>query len=74
MTWTAADLAAVEDAIRELAAGERVVTVRYADGTENTYGQANLSDLRKLRQEMQGEVATAGRTYRAIRITPRSGY
>lgn len=75
MSWTQADVDAVDDAIRALVAGERIVTVRYADGTENTYGQANLSELRSMRREMTAEAArSAGPVYRAFRLGPRSGY
>lgn len=76
MSWTQADVDAVDDAIRALVAGERVVTIRYADGTENTYGQANLSELRSIRREMTTEAArtAAGPVYRAFRFGPRGGY
>lgn len=76
MTWTQNDVAAVDDAIRALVAGERVVTVKYADGTETTYGQANLSELRSIRREMVGEASrvASGPVYRAFRFGPRGGY
>ena len=61
MAYSAADLAAIEAAILELAKGERVVSVTI-DGRTVQYQQADLEKLAALRNQMQSESqAAAGR-------------
>jgi gpW len=60
MPYSATDLAAIEKAIIDLAAGARVVEVTHG-GRRVAYQQADLEKLRELRREAQRESA-AGRT------------
>jgi len=61
MSYSAADLAAVEAAIIELAKGERVVSVTI-DGRTIQYQQADVEKLATLRNQMLSESqAAAGR-------------
>ena len=61
MAYSAADLAAVEAAILQLAKGERVVSVTI-DGRTVQYQQADVEKLTALRNQMQSESqAAAGR-------------
>ncbi len=61
MAYSAADLAAIEAAILELAKGQRVVSVTI-DGRTVQYQQADVEKLTALRNQMQSESqAAAGR-------------
>lgn len=61
MSYSAADLVAVEAAILELAKGERVVSVTI-DGRTVQYQQADVEKLTALRNQMRSESqAAAGR-------------
>lgn len=51
MSWTAADLKAVEDAIRDVLTGK---TVSFGG---KMVGRESLTELRSLRQEMKTEIA-----------------
>jgi hypothetical protein len=63
MPWTQGDADAVREAILKLAAGTRVVTIKYAGppARELTYQQADLKVLKELLAEMES-VATASTT------------
>ena len=62
MAYSAADLAAIESAILELAKGERVVSVTGMDGRTVQWQQADLEKLIALRNRIQSESqAAAGR-------------
>ena len=71
MAWTQDDIDALKAAI---ATGAQ--DVQYSDGSRVAY--RSLKDMRDTLAMMQGEVAAAAqpdrRTYRAVRVTPRSGY
>jgi hypothetical protein len=61
MAYSAADLAAIESAIVQLAKGERVVSVTI-DGRTVQYQQADLEKLMALRNQVESETrAAAGR-------------
>lgn len=62
MGWTSADVLAVEQAIRDLAEGNRTVRCRFASGAETEYAQADLAKLEALRDRMRSEVAAASAT------------
>ena len=57
MTFTATDLANVQTALIALATGQRVVSLSIGDKTI-TYGQAQINELRALRDEIRSEVET----------------
>lgn len=61
MAYTSTDLAAINTAIANLMAGDRVV--RFQKGDQLTeYGQANLGQLRELRSEIISSInASSGR-------------
>jgi hypothetical protein len=62
MAYSAADLAAIESAILELAQGKRVVSVTGMDGRTVQWQQADLDKLIALRNQIQSESqAAAGR-------------
>ena len=62
MAFTPTDLTNVQTAIMALAMGTRTVSVSIGTKTI-TYSQAQLSDLRALREEIVAEVgSTAGRS------------
>ncbi|MFO7596463.1 MAG: gpW family head-tail joining protein [Desulfocurvibacter africanus] len=65
MAYTQADLDAVQTAILALAKGERVTSIRFADGKQVQYGEADLPALKVLREEIVREVqaATGRRRY-----------
>lgn len=58
MAFTSANLTTVEEAILALASGQRIVSFTIGDRTF-TYGQAQLNDLRALRDEIKSEVGAA---------------
>lgn len=84
MAFTQADVYAVEQAIRDMANGQRVGTARSADGTTVIYDMsATLADLVKMRSFLASQVAIsnppAGQVLpsapiKAIRLSPRTGY
>jgi hypothetical protein len=53
--FTADDLENIEDAIREITAGKRVVQVTLQDRVER-YSDAQLPDLQKLRDTIRNEI------------------
>jgi hypothetical protein len=57
MTFTATDLSNVQTALIALATGQRVVSLSIGDKTI-TYGQAQINELRALRDEIRSEVET----------------
>jgi hypothetical protein len=57
MTFTATDLSNVQTALIALATGQRVVSLSLDDKTI-TYGQAQINELRALRDEIRSEVET----------------
>jgi hypothetical protein len=57
MSYTAADLTQVQDAIVSLAAGTRVVSVT-VNGKTIQYGPAQLKELQDLRAAMQTEIGS----------------
>ena len=61
MPWTQADADAVREAILKLAAGTRVVTIKYAGppARELTYQQADLKVLKELLAEMESVAAAS---------------
>ncbi|OYD80948.1 phage head-tail joining protein [Azospirillum brasilense] len=71
MAWTQDDVDTLKAAI---ATGAQ--DVQYSDGSRTTY--RSLKDMRDTLAMMQSEVDAAAqptrRTYRAVRVTPRSGY
>jgi len=70
MAWTQGDIDRLKAAI---ATGVR--EVQYADGTRSVY--RSLGEMREVLALMRAEVAAAAgpqRSYRAVRVTPRSGY
>lgn len=70
MAWTQADIDALDRAIAEAGLAD---TVTYADGT--SIRNISRKDALALRDRMAGDLrAASGKTYRAVRITPRSGY
>lgn len=78
MAWTQTDVDALKGAIAALGRGELVRRVRYSDGSEAEYSTASLPIMKDVLAMMQAEVSAAAqparRTYRSIRVTPRSGY
>ena len=56
MSYTATDLTIVENAIKALAGGTRVVSVSTSNGKSISYGQAQLKDLQALRDSIQAEI------------------
>ena len=58
MTFTATDLSNVQTALIALATGQRVVSLSIGDKTI-TYGQAQINELRALRDEIRSEFETA---------------
>ncbi|EJG1871555.1 hypothetical protein BS052_RS21165 [Vibrio parahaemolyticus] len=61
--WTLEDLAEVKRAIKELAIGKRLVRVSFSgingSNQTNEYAPVDLPQLRKLRREMEAEIAAA---------------
>jgi hypothetical protein len=57
MSYTPADLAAIDTAILALATGRRVATVTL-DGATTSYAPADLSALQRLRAEVAGATST----------------
>ena len=57
MTFTATDLSNVQTALIALATGQRVVSLSIGDKTI-TYGQAQINELRALRDEIRSECET----------------
>lgn len=62
MGYSAEDLAAVEQAIRSLAEGERVVAIEIG-GRRVEYARADLDKLRSLRAEMIAERQAGSRRF-----------
>lgn len=62
MGWTSADVLAVEQAIRDLAEGNRTTRCRFASGAETEYAQTDLAKLEALRDRMRAEVTAAAST------------
>ena len=56
MAYTSADLTNVEQAIIALASGTKIVRMTIGDKSFE-YGQADISDLKKLRAEIHAELA-----------------
>lgn len=59
MAFTAENLAAIDQALIDLAIGERVASFSVGDKTY-TFTQTDLDKLRAFRQEVAAEVALAG--------------
>jgi hypothetical protein len=59
MAWTQDDLNAVRAARLELAKGQRVVTVKFADGSSVEYANTSIGVLQSLEQEIAAEVNDA---------------
>lgn len=76
MAYTNDDLAAVKQAIIDLATGKRRVTVSFsttAGSSSVSYGQADIATLRALRDEIQKELNVGQR--RQVRLASRgSGF
>ncbi len=70
MAYTRDQLNAVEAAIVALAAGERVVEVRFGPNESTRYATAELPQLIELRDTMKAEVtlAESGRRLRGYRL------
>jgi len=73
MAYTQADLTKIESAIVALAAGERTVRVTTAGGKSIEYGQADLPQLRALRDSVKKELETTSTTTRYIRTSTGKG-
>ena len=58
MSYTADELAKVQQAIVDLAQGKRIVSVM-ANGKNIQYGQSQIKDLEELRNAMQLEINQA---------------
>lgn len=65
-TWTADDVAAVRNAIRRLATGDREVSVSFAGPPQRsvTYQMVQLQELRDLLAEMVRATTTGATSYR----------
>jgi len=61
MSYTADELAKVQQAIVDLAQGKRIVSVM-ANGKNIQYGQSQIKDLEELRNAMQLEINQASTT------------
>ena len=73
MTYTEADLQAVQDAINKLQSGERVVQVAH-DGHVVKYAEVELDELLKLRNQIKSVVKAAGqKNKRRIQIISNKG-
>tara|TARA_B100001564_G_C20190066_1_gene467995 strand:+ start:68 stop:295 length:228 start_codon:yes stop_codon:yes gene_type:complete len=73
MTYTKADLQAVQDAINKLQSGERVVQVAH-DGHVVKYAEVELDELLKLRNQIKSVVKAAGQKHkRRIQIISNKG-
>lgn len=60
MAYTSADLDAIDRAILALASGARVTQVTFADGRTLRYTEAQLRELRELRDWMAPKIAPIG--------------
>lgn len=69
MAYTQAQLDQVEQAIVDLARGERVVEVRFGPGDATRYATAELPQLIELRDRMKAEIISSkGRRPRGYRL------
>jgi len=59
MAYTQDDLNIIDQAIKSLAAGEKIESVSFSNGESIKYGQVTLSELQKLRTQMQNELGSA---------------
>lgn len=57
--WTEADIEAVEQSIRELQTGKRIVQLRLSDNTNVQKQQSDIPQLYKLRSLMMAEVQSS---------------
>lgn len=75
MAYTQAQLDQVEQAIVDLARGERVVEVRFGPGDSTRYATAELPQLIELRDRMKAEILAAGkgRRIRGFRLNHNRG-
>lgn len=76
MAYTREQLQAVEAAIVALAAGERVVEVRFGPNDSTRYATAELPQLISLRDRMKAEIQASennGRRLRGYRLNHRRG-
>ncbi|SFC84494.1 gpW protein [Pseudomonas citronellolis] len=76
MAYTKEQLAQVEQAIVDLARGERVVEVRFGPNESTRYAAAELPQLLELRDRMKAELVAAGsgRRIRGYRLNHSRGY
>lgn len=72
-TFTESDLTAVQNAIVELAIGQRVQTIKFSHGETVEYGPANLQDLERLRGIIQNEINIAAGKASFFRTTSGKG-
>lgn len=75
MAYTKDHLAQVEQAIVDLARGERVVEVRFGPNDSSRYATAELPQLLELRDTIKAEVLAAsnGRRIRGYRLNHSRG-
>jgi len=73
MAYTSTDLSTVETAILALAAGQRAVQVTLSSGKTIRYAEADLSQLRKLRDEIRSEINSAASRKRYFRTSTYKG-
>ena len=58
MAYTSEDLSSIEEGLLKLARGERVVSVTIGDKTVR-YSEADISQLRSLRNEIKAELQSS---------------
>ncbi len=71
MSYTNADLVAVQEAIIKLGTGDRVVQVDFSDGHSTKYSEVTMNVLKSLRSDIQREISTA--TTQFFRTTTNKG-
>ena len=66
--FTQAELDQIKQAILDLAAGKRVVSISTPDGRNVTYNQADIGKLRKLLSDASADVGAATKGARVVGI------